>query len=151
MLGLVQLHEHCWRDKKYYKYAQSSLMTLLHCPYLRGEGWRLVSFGPQWMSFKYTDWDFKRAAEVSVTIMNGHTLSSVPPTTATATDYCIICNTVLNVTSQLIPSKFLIPPVLVNISGPFSALRVPPSWSFSIGFSGATFLLSPNNSLSQTS
>ena len=60
-----------------------------------------------------------------------------------------------SLTSQFIPSNlaissaFLIPPtsaLLVNASGPFPALRVPPSWSFSIGFSGATFLPSPGSS-----
>ena len=56
--------------------------------------------------------------------------------------------------SQLVPdnpaisSAFLVPPsspLLVNVSASSSALRVPPTWSFSIGFSGGTFLASPGN------
>ena len=50
------------------------------------------------------------------------------------------------VTSQPISSKLLIPSVLVNVSGPFSPQHIPPSWSFSIGFSRATFLPSPGSS-----
>ncbi|KAF8582464.1 hypothetical protein K439DRAFT_151333 [Ramaria rubella] len=58
-------------------------------------------------------------------------------------------------TAQLTPdnpavsSAFLIPPtsaLLVNTSSPYPALRVPPSWSFSVGFSGTTFQPPPHGS-----
>ncbi|KAF8507707.1 hypothetical protein JB92DRAFT_2958450 [Gautieria morchelliformis] len=60
-----------------------------------------------------------------------------------------------SLTSQLVPSNpaissaFLVPPtsaLLINASSPFPALRVPPRWSFSLGFSGGTFLPPPGSS-----
>ena len=55
---------------------------------------------------------------------------------------CTYCQTLPSSFHQ-IQVAFLLPLRCVDVSGLFSALHVPPSWSFSIDFSEATFLPYP--------